>query len=216
MCNLRRSNSGFRPVFKDILVRAGPSIDKRTTAKEALRAAIEGVDRGIFGLKKDQKLAIAELAEQLEAINPLPEPTNDLEKVSGNWKLVYTTVQILGSRRTKLGLRNFVQLGDFVQRIDVEHGLAVNEVAFFVPALKPINGLLTIEATYTVASPCRVNIKYEKSVLEPQQLQALFEKNFDILLSIFNPEGWLELTYVDEDMRIGRDDKGNLFVLEKM
>lgn len=72
----------------------------------------------------------------------------------------------------------------------------------------------------------------------------LFRKNYDLLLSIFNPEGWLEITYpifsslifynyinidekcsyfliplshryVDDSMRIGRDDKGNIFVLER-
>lgn len=43
----------------------------------------------------------------------------------------------------------------------------------------------------------------------------IFQKNYDMLLAIFNPEGWLEITYVDESLRIGRDDKANIFVLEK-
>lgn len=49
----------------------------------------------------------------------------------------------------------------------------------------------------------------------PKQLQQIFEQNFDLLLSIFNPDGWLDLTYVDEELRVGRDDKGNIFVLER-
>lgn len=49
----------------------------------------------------------------------------------------------------------------------------------------------------------------------PDQLRQLFEKNYELLLSIFNPEGWLDITYVDSQLRIGRDDKGNLFVLER-
>lgn len=40
-------------------------------------------------------------------------------KVGGCWKLVYSTITILGSRRTKLGLRDFISLGDFYQNIDV-------------------------------------------------------------------------------------------------
>jgi PAP_fibrillin len=51
---------------------------------------------------------------------------------------------------------------------------------------------------------------------EPRQLQQLFEQNFDLLLSIFNPEGWLDITYVDESHRVGRDDKANVFFLERM
>lgn len=49
----------------------------------------------------------------------------------------------------------------------------------------------------------------------PEKLQSLFQANYDLLLSIFNPEGWLDITYVDQDTRIGRDDKGNVFVLAR-
>lgn len=49
----------------------------------------------------------------------------------------------------------------------------------------------------------------------PDQLRQLFEKNYELLLSIFNPQGWLDITYVDSELRVGRDDKGNLFVLER-
>ncbi len=41
------------------------------------------------------------------------------------------------------------------------------------------------------------------------------QANYELLLSIFNPEGWLDTTYVDDQHRIGRDDKGNVFVLER-
>jgi hypothetical protein len=46
--------------------------------------------------------------------------------VEGEWKLLYSTISILGSKRTKLGLRDFIMLGDFIQVIDVK------EVHFFV------------------------------------------------------------------------------------
>ena len=49
----------------------------------------------------------------------------------------------------------------------------------------------------------------------PKALQQLFEKNYDLLLSIFNPEGWLDITYLDADFRIGRNDQGHVFVLER-
>jgi hypothetical protein len=41
-------------------------------------------------------------------------------KVDGCWKLIYSTISILGKKRTKLGLRDFISLGDFLQIIDVE------------------------------------------------------------------------------------------------
>lgn len=49
----------------------------------------------------------------------------------------------------------------------------------------------------------------------PSQLQTIFEANLPLLLSIFNPEGWLEITYLDDTWRVGRDNKGNVFLLER-
>ena len=49
----------------------------------------------------------------------------------------------------------------------------------------------------------------------PDQLQALFQANLPLLLSIFNPEGWLDVTYLDAHHRVGRDDKGNVFLLQR-
>lgn len=62
----------------------------------------------------------------------------------------------------------------------------------------------------------RVDIQFESSRLVPEQLLSLFQKNYDLLLSIFNPEGWLEITYVDNTLRVGRDDKGNVFLVERI
>lgn len=43
----------------------------------------------------------------------------NIHQVAGAWKLIYSTITILGSKRTKLGLRDFITLGDFVQIINV-------------------------------------------------------------------------------------------------
>lgn len=53
----------------------------------------------------------------------------------------------------------------------------------------------------------------------PKQLQTIFEANLDLLLSIFNPEGHLDITYLEASpggWRVGRDDKGNVFLLERV
>ncbi|CAN6228082.1 unnamed protein product [Urochloa humidicola] len=92
---------------------------------------------------------------------------------------------------------------------------AVNVIKFSARALKILSGKLTIEASYSVTSKTRVDIKLESSTITPEQLMNIFQKNYDMLLAIFNPEGWLEITYVDESLRIGRDDMENIFVLER-
>ncbi|KAI3451478.1 hypothetical protein Pfo_008143 [Paulownia fortunei] len=192
--------------------------DYRTVAqiKKDLFAALQGINRGIFGVPSANKTEIENLVELLESQNPTPEPTLCLEKVAGAWKLIYSTITILGSKRTKLGLRDFITLGDFFQSINVAEGKAVNVIKFSAKGLHLLSGQLTIDASFKIASESRVDISYNKAVITPDQLMNVFRKNYDLLLGIFNPEGWLEITYVDDSLRIGRDDKGNIFILERL
>ncbi|XP_030461994.2 fibrillin-5, chloroplastic isoform X1 [Syzygium oleosum] len=183
--------------------------------KACLYQALNGLNRGIFGVPSAKRSEIEGLVRQLESQNPTPNPTANLDKVGGCWKLVFSTITILGSKRTKLGLRDFINLGDFLQIISVAQGKAVNVIKFNARGLNMLNGQLTIDAFFRVASESRVDISYDKSTITPDQLMNVFRQNYDLLLRIFNPEGWLEITYVDDTMRIGRDDKGNVFILER-
>lgn len=79
----------------------------------------KGTNRGIFGVPSSKKSEIEGLVKLLESRNPTPHPTENLGKVDGCWKLVYSTISILGKKRTKLGLRDFVVPGDFLQLINV-------------------------------------------------------------------------------------------------
>lgn len=106
--------------------------------------------------------------------------------------------------------------------------------------MSTFGGALTIEASFEVATGSRVSVQFLRSTLRPDALQKLFEQaralgcgaaschcassdeppptlqNYELLLSIFNPDGWLDITYVDNELRVGRDDKGNIFLLERM
>ncbi|CAN1828773.1 Fibrillin protein 5 homolog [Linum perenne] len=166
--------------------------------KEHLYQALQGINRGVFGTTSSKKSEIQELVELLESQNPTPDPTLSLHKSK-----------------------------------------AVNVMKFNVRGLNLLNGQLTIVASFKIASNSRVGITYMDSRITPEQLMNVFQKNYQLLLSIFNPEGWLELTYplidlswlvfdfvfwvclnlwdryVDDEIRIGRDEKGNIFVLER-
>lgn len=196
---------------------ATPTSPSLAQLKANLRTAVDGLDRGIFGAPAARRAEADAAARALEAHNPTPAPLRDaMHLVAGDWRLLYTTITIAGVRKTKLGLREFVKLGAFAQRIDPDAREAVNEISFSVSGLgAALDGALTVRATYEVVSEERVAISLAGSTLAPSRLEALFRANYDLLLSIFNPEGWLDVTYVDEEMRIGRDDKGHLFVLER-
>ncbi|KAK1441335.1 hypothetical protein QVD17_07182 [Tagetes erecta] len=186
-----------------------------TQIKTQINKTLQGINRGIFGIPTEKKCEIDDLVMMLETLNPNPNPTVELDKLGGCWKLIYSTITILGSKRTKLGLRDFISLGDFLQIIDVAKGKAVNVIMFNVRGFNLLSGKLVIEASFKVSSNSRVDIRYNNSTIVPDQLMNMFRKNYDVLLGIFNPDGWLEITYVDETLRIGRDDKGNMFILER-
>uniref|UniRef100_A0ACD5UPK9 Uncharacterized protein n=1 Tax=Avena sativa TaxID=4498 RepID=A0ACD5UPK9_AVESA len=198
-CRSRRRPRGAALVARAAAVPPEQSLARYETlgdAKAALYLALEGIDRGIFGITSAKRSEIHGLVELLESRNPTPDPTDKLQdKVDGCWKLIYSTISILGKRRTKLGLRDFISLGDFFQIIDVKEEKAVNVVKFSARALKIFSGKLAIEASYNVTTKTRVGIKLESSTITPDQLMNIFQKNYDMLLAIFNPEGWLEITY---------------------
>ncbi|KAJ6842534.1 putative plastid-lipid-associated protein 7, chloroplastic [Iris pallida] len=130
----------------------GVNYETSDEIKEALYERLDGINRGIFGTTSAKKAEILELAELLESRNPTPNPTNNLvDKVHGTWKLVYSTISILGVKRTKLGLRDFITLGDFLQTIDVAKEKAVNVIKFNARGFKMLNGQLIIEASYKIA-----------------------------------------------------------------
>lgn len=173
-----------------------------------------GLDRGIFGVTSVKKQAIHSLLTQLETENEHKHPVDQLETlVDGSWLLLYSDIVISGVKRSKLGLREFVKLGSFIQTIDSKEGLAINKIGFSVTGLGLVKGSLSIVASFERESSSRVRIELKGATLVPSELQKLFEANYDLLLSVFNPSGFLELTYVDEKHRIGRDDKGNVFYL---
>ncbi|XP_057732113.1 fibrillin protein 5 homolog [Arachis stenosperma] len=190
--------------------------DTLAEKKRELYQAVEGINRGIFGLPSAKKFEIESLVQQLKSQNPTPEPTLELDKVAGYWRLVYSTITILGSKRTKIGLRDFISLDEFFSIDSKMESKAVNVVEFSAKELSLLSGQLSIEASFKIASATvkalpsclRVDINFESSTITLDQLMHVFRKNYNLLLGIFNPEGWLEITYVGDTIRIGRDNKG--------
>lgn len=50
--------------------------------KTSLTDALQGVNRGVFGVSNARKQLIEQLIESLEHVNPVPRPTEHLEKVN--------------------------------------------------------------------------------------------------------------------------------------
>ncbi|MGK7916991.1 MAG: PAP/fibrillin family protein [Prochloraceae cyanobacterium] len=190
--------------------------------KAELLEAIAGKNRGLLANEID-KVKFLSLVEQLEDCNPTPKPLEAKELLEGNWRLLYTTSrEILGIGRFPL-----LELGQIYQCIRTAEAKLYN-IAEIV-GLPFLEGIVSVAARFEPVSERRVNVKFERSIVGLQRLieyrspnnliqQIEAGKKFPPLdLNIENRErqGWLEITYLDEDLRIGRGNQGNVFILVK-
>ncbi len=192
------------------------------TKKSELLEAIAGKNRGLLANEIDNVKVLSAI-QQLEDYNPNTKPLEAKDLLEGNWRLLYTTSRgILGLDRFPL-----FNLGQIYQYIRTTEAKLYN-IAEIV-GLPFLEGLVSVAATFEPVSECRVNVKFERYIVGLQRFFAYqspdkFIKDIEsgkkfppLDFSIANREqqGWLEITYLDEDMRIGRGNEGSVFVLAK-
>ncbi|MGK7873121.1 MAG: PAP/fibrillin family protein [Xenococcaceae cyanobacterium] len=190
--------------------------------KAELLEAIAGKNRGLLANEID-KVRVLSAVEQLEDHNPTPKPVEARDLLEGNWRLLYTTSQgILGLDRFPL-----FQLGQVYQCIRTASAKVYN-IAEIV-GLPFLEGLVSVAARFEPVSECRVNVRFERSIISLQRfmdyrspsdlIQQLEDgKKFlplDFSIESREQQGWLDITYLDEDLRLGRGNEGNVFVLAK-
>ncbi len=190
--------------------------------KAELLGVIAGKNRGLLA-DEIERVAILSAIAQLEDFNPSPKPLEATDLLAGDWRLVYTT------SRGLLGLDRFpgLQLGQIYQCIRTS-GAKVYNIAEIV-GLPWLEGLVAVAASYEPVSERRVNVKFSRSILCLQRLinyrspRELIEKiesgkkfpPLDFNIDNREQQGWLDITYLDEDLRIGRGNEGSVFVLTK-
>ena len=136
------------------------------------------------------------LFEKLEKLNPTPNPLKTT-LVNGDWNLEYTTSDSI------LGRGGSPRVGPIVQMIDTTTLTAQNSETvkyfglFSVPRkvtaeLRPVNNQLT-------------DVQFKRFSIGPVGFNA--PESF---------KGSLDITYVDDELRLSRGDKGNIFVLTRM
>mmetsp|Transcript_6684 Transcript_6684/g.17487 ORF Transcript_6684/g.17487 Transcript_6684/m.17487 type:complete len:216 (+) Transcript_6684:65-712(+) len=153
-------------------------------------------DRAKMGRETSLRDAVRSKIEELEDQNPTPKPVES-DLLMGCWRLVYTTSEsILGVER----LRPLRPRPKILQSINTATLVAKNEEWVLMGLVRNL-----VRADLTPRDDGRtVDVQF---------------KRFGIgWLRIPAPptaRGVLETTYLDDDLRISRGDKGNLFVLVK-
>jgi len=190
--------------------------------KTALLEAIAGKNRGVLASPADQQAILAAIA-RLEEENPCPRPLEAPEKLDGNWRLLYTSSEEL----LRIDRFPFLKLGQIYQIIRTQTAQIFNIAEVYgVPYLE---GLVSVSATFEPVTEKRVQVKFRRGILGLQRLigyrspDAFIQKieggdrflPLDFPINSDNQQGWLEVTYLDDDLRIGRGNEGNVFVLRK-
>ena len=190
--------------------------------KAELLEAIAGKNRGLLANEIDNARVLSAI-QRLEDTNPTTKPLEAKDLLNGDWRLLYTTSKgILGLDRFPL-----FKLGQIYQCIRVSEAKVYN-IAEIV-GLPMLEGLVSVAASFDPVSDRRVNVIFERSIVglqrflsyrTPAKLIQQIEsgKKFlpiDFKIDRGQQKGWLETTYLDEDMRIGRGNEGNVFVLTK-
>jgi len=191
--------------------------------KLELLDAIAGKNRGLLANELEKQAILAAIA-QLEGRNPTERPTEAPELLTGDWRLLYTTSrELLGLDRLPL-----LKLGQIYQCIRASEGRIYNIAEIY--GLPFLEGLVSVAAQFTAISAQRVAVKFDRSVLGLQRLvgyqspQALIEQlkssqrlfALDFNIDRPNQQGWLDITYLDRDLRIGRGNEGSVFVLARV
>lgn len=190
--------------------------------KTDLLEAIAGTNRGILASATDRQAILAAVA-RLEDRNPIAQPLQAPE-LEGDWRLLYTTSEeLLGIDRIPV-----FKLGQIYQCIRLQQARIYNIAE--VNGVPYLEGMISVAASFTAVSDRRVDVKFERLVLglqrfvdyqSPAQFAAKLESGqrfaaIDLPIQQNRERrGWLEVTYLDQDLRIGRGNQGSVFVLTK-
>ncbi|MGK7891773.1 MAG: PAP/fibrillin family protein [Leptolyngbyaceae cyanobacterium] len=191
--------------------------------KAAVLEAIAGRNRGILANPAEND-RILEAIASLEQLNPIVQPLEAKRELSGVWRLLYTTSgELLGLNRLPL-----YALGQIYQCIDADASKIYNIAE--VNGLPGLGGLVSVVAGFEAVSEKRVQVRFSRAVFglqslvqyrDPHQLLKTLDSGkrlaaIDLSIQSRNQQGWLEVTYLDDSLRIGRGNQGSVFVLTKV
>jgi len=211
-----------------------PKIQNRITVKQNLESRIKELqsvrqaldDCPLTDLEIEQQDVryLETLATELEKRSPFPEPlvyANQL--LDGAWLLEYSTAREIRSLRSlPLGF----QVGKIYQIIDVQTASFENK-AWVEHKSGLLSGYVRVTATFEAAASTeqlsnrKINVNFKQRFVAITKILGLKTKLLDPLkvVEAKNPVGRtpsLDITYVDETMRIGRGGDDSLFILTRV
>ncbi|KAJ4955133.1 hypothetical protein NE237_011916 [Protea cynaroides] len=172
--------------------------DEATLAKNDLIELISGEERGVKTERNPSKRSkIIKAVDAMEVLGKGSVTTG--LSLSATWRMLWTTEKeqlFIINNASLFG----TQTGDVLQVIDVEKGVLNNVITF------PPSGVFFVRSNIEVASPQRVNFRFTSAVLRG--------KDWEFPLPPFG-QGWFESIYLDDDIRVAIDVRGDYLVVDR-
>jgi hypothetical protein len=190
--------------------------------KAKLLELIADCNRGIKSTATE-KVAIAAAIAQLEERNPIPHPLA-APQLEGDWQLLYTSSrELLGLDRIPL-----LNLGAIYQSIRTADAKIYNIAE--VNGIPFLEGIISVVADFAPVDQRRVDVGFSRAIWGGQRLMRYQSpaqfidaiasgqkfRAIDFAIKPRDRNGWVDITYLDDDLRIGRGNVGSLFVLKKI
>jgi hypothetical protein len=181
----------------------------------------------------DQKATIGLAIAQLEASNPTLRPLEATTMLEGDWQLLYTTSrELLGLDRIP-----FINVGAIYQCIRTADAKIYNIAE--VVGIPFLAGIISVVADFKPLSERRVEVQFTRAIWGAQRfidyespdrfireiesgakfkaidfpIPARTKPNADGTPA---QNGWLDVTYLDDDLRVGRGSQDSVFVLKRV
>ncbi len=194
---------------------------KKTAIKNKINPEYPLTDSIIL---KSESREIEEITKDLESLNPFPKPLEFTSSLlEGIWQLHYSNAREIRSlNKLPLGF----ELKRVYQLITLENSSFFN-IAFVQHKSKFINGYVKVTATFCpkiegkeILPKDTINVNFEKRFISIEKIAGINTPILDPIkeFNARNPEGRipsLKITYIDNDLRIGRGGDGSLFILSK-
>ncbi|CAM8979467.1 unnamed protein product [Rhodiola kirilowii] len=202
-----------------------PKSETIASLKLKLLSAVSGLNRGLAASEDDLRKADA-AAKELEKAGGPVDLITDFDKLQGRWKLIYSSAfsgRTLGGSRPgpPTGRLLPITLGQVFQRIDILSKDFDNIVELELGApwpFPPIEVTATLAHKFELIGSSAIRIIFEKtSVKTTGNLSQLPPFELPKLPDGLRPpsntgSGEFEITYIDDDTRVTRGDRGELRV----
>jgi hypothetical protein len=198
--------------------------EKLQTSLAKINTQSDGSPITNLQLEKAHSSEIEQLTIELESVNPNPKPLlHATPLLDGAWQLQYSTAREIRSLNSlPLGLK----LGKVYQVIDVTDKSFFNLARVKHP-LGLVSGYVKVTARFEPAqadsldSPHnRINVYFDKRYLSIEKILGITTPKLNPVKVVpannpSNRVATLDITYLDESLRIGRGGDGSLFILTK-